>query len=114
MKVLLRSSEGAEWEEEIVAFNGVENETGEIRVATGSVVGTYSWPAEYRSAGKNGSGHAAVYSTVSIEYRPHAVSLAVRDAAKPVVTATVNIGAACAVGLNCGSSCLAAAVLFSL
>ncbi|WP_332518154.1 hypothetical protein [Gordonibacter sp.] len=51
---------------------------------------------------------------MSIECQPHAVNLAVWDAAKPVVTATVNIGAACAVGLNCGSSCLAAAVLISL
>ena len=107
-KVLMRSSSGEAWEEEIVAFNGAENETREIAVFVGPDVGAYSWTATYRDAGDDGRpAHSEVTSTVSFEYRPHAVSLATWGASLPAIvgqTVIVRIGAKCADGCCLGGA----------
>ena len=101
-KVLMRSGSGEAWEEEIVAFNGAENETREIAVSVGPDVGGYSWTATYRDAGDDGQpAHSEVTSTVSFEYRPHAVSLATWGVSLPAITGqiiAVQVGAKCADG----------------
>lgn len=107
-KVRMRSSSGEAWEEEIVAFNGAENETCEIAVSVGPDVGAYSWTATYRDAGDDGRpAHSEVTSTVSFEYRPHAVSLATWGALLPAVvgqTVIVRVGAKCANGCRLGGA----------
>ena len=101
-KVLMRDALGGEWEEEIVAFNGAENETRELRVAAGPEAGTYSWTATYCDAGGEGRpDHSEVASTVSFEYRPHTVSLATWGLPSPATagqTISVQVGAKCADG----------------
>lgn len=107
-KVLMRSSSGEAWEEEIVAFNGAENETHEIAVSVGPDVGAYSWTATYCDAGGEGRpAHSEVASTVSFEYRPHAVSLATWGVSMPAVvgqTVIVRVGAKCANGCRLGGA----------
>lgn len=101
-KVLMRSSSGEEWEEEIVAFNGAENETREIIVAAGPEAGAYTWTATYSNVGDEGRpAHCEVESAVSFEYRPHAVSLATWGIPLPSLAgqaAAVRVGAKCADG----------------
>ena len=101
-KVRMRSSSGEAWEEEIVAFNGAENETRELCVTVGPEAGTYAWTAAYCDAGGEGRpAHSEVTSTVSFEYRPHAVSLATWGVSLPAVvgqTVIVRVGAKCADG----------------
>lgn len=107
-KVRMRSSSGEAWEEEIVAFNGAENETRELHVAAGPEAGTYSWTAMYCDAGGEGRpAHSEVTSTVSFEYRPHAVSLATWGVSMPAVvgqTVIVRVGAKCANGCRLGGA----------
>ncbi|WP_139652410.1 carboxypeptidase-like regulatory domain-containing protein [Raoultibacter phocaeensis] len=101
--VLVRDSAGRKWEEEIVAFNGAENETREICVSVGPEAGAYSWTATYCDAGDEvRPAHGEVESTVSYEYRPHAVSLATWGVPFP---AYVGWPAAVKVGAKCSSGC---------
>jgi hypothetical protein len=99
---LLQSSEGDEWEVELSAFNGVENETCEFLVKTGTAPGSYSWVARYSNAAEGGPSHAEVSSSLSFDFRPHALSLAVWDLPSPVISGeTIFVK----VGAKCGNDC---------
>jgi hypothetical protein len=109
--VLLQSSTGEEWEVELVAFNGVENETEEFTVRTGTSPGVYSWTATYLDATEGKPSHAETTSSVEVDYRPHAPSLAVWDIPTPVREGekiTLKVGA------KCNNDCLLAGTVLSV
>lgn len=91
---------GEKIEVPLVRFNGVENETDEFCVRTGSRGGNYTWVARYGDGCVVSGGivHEPVEHACSFPYRPHTVSLAVWDI--PSVTegdgsTTVKVGARC-------------------
>jgi hypothetical protein len=102
---------GEEWEVELSAFNGVENETEEFTVKTGTSPGTYSWTATYLDATEGKPSHAETTSSVEVDYRPHALSLAVWDIPTPVgegEAITLKVGA------KCNNDCLLAGTVLSV
>ncbi|MDR2493266.1 MAG: carboxypeptidase-like regulatory domain-containing protein [Coriobacteriales bacterium] len=99
--VLVTDNEGGELELPLASFNGVENETDEFIVATGSRGGTYSWTASYLDAGEGRPSHDLVTSTLSFDYRPHATSLAVWGYPAHACagdSVTLMVGATCSKG----------------
>jgi hypothetical protein len=94
---------------ELVAFNGVENETAEFTVAVGPEPGTYSWSATYRDAREGQPSHSKVTSVLGFDYRPHLVSLAAWNIASFVdagETISVCVGAKCNKGCSLAGSVL--------
>ncbi|MDR0347158.1 MAG: carboxypeptidase-like regulatory domain-containing protein [Coriobacteriales bacterium] len=100
--VLIQDSAGEEWEVELTAFNGVENETDEFTVKTGSAAGSYSWTATYLDAAEGKASHAEVSSSLAVDYYPHALSLAVWDVTSPVASGEIVTAKA---GAKCNNDC---------
>ena len=77
--VLIRSNDDPsnEFLVTLTTFNRIENETHEFVLKTGVDPGTYSWTATFSNAGFYGKNHSEVSSTLSFNYTPHALSLAI-------------------------------------
>lgn len=103
-KVRIQNSLGDEWEVELSAFNGVENDSAEFNVMTDAVPDVYWWSASYaeNEGDKKGIKHVEVSHTLSFDYRPHTISLAVWGMPFPAIAGErVNVK----VGARCNNDC---------
>ncbi len=82
----------------VTGFNGAENEVDDFVVQVPNELGTYTWTAVFPEQESNSILHQESKASVSFDFKPHGISMAVWDVPSPLVVGTpftIKVGAKC-------------------
>ena len=91
-----------EREIELTECNGAENGAEVLVLHLPDVAGSYTWTARFNPQERNGVLHEGSLAQFSLDFQPHATSIAVWDVPSPVVVST---RATIKVGVKCSANC---------
>ncbi len=94
----LIAPDASEKELALTGFNGAENVADDLVVQVPNEPGSYTWTAVFPEQGSGNILHGKSSASLSFEFKPHGISMAVWDVPSPLVVGsafTIKVGAKC-------------------